>query len=314
MWIYAVLIALSRVVITAHHPSDVIGGAIVGAVGRGHGAQLVRRPPARLRRRGRRFGPGDARPELQADHQSGCPPPALCLEGGMSAETTERPRGLRHRSGAERGRKHRPAGGRDRRRAGRPVVRGHLCQRRLDRRHRSRADAPEGAASLASADPPRPLVRAIGGAAHRHVGGARADHRHARRRRPERSGVSAQADRQAGAGRAAHGPRRRPARRPEGHGLQAIPVALRQRGARRDPARRHARHRLRAEGVSARSSAWRCPISTGCIASCRRWSGARAATSAMSMWSTGRARTAYRTMDFGTGCGSAFSISAACGG
>jgi membrane-associated phospholipid phosphatase len=38
MWIYAVLIALSRVVITAHHPSDVIGGAIVGAVG----AVLVR--------------------------------------------------------------------------------------------------------------------------------------------------------------------------------------------------------------------------------------------------------------------------------
>ena len=33
MWIYAVLIALSRVVITAHHPSDVISGAIVGAVG-----------------------------------------------------------------------------------------------------------------------------------------------------------------------------------------------------------------------------------------------------------------------------------------
>jgi membrane-associated phospholipid phosphatase len=33
MWIYALLIALSRVVITAHHPSDVIGGAIVGAVG-----------------------------------------------------------------------------------------------------------------------------------------------------------------------------------------------------------------------------------------------------------------------------------------
>jgi undecaprenyl-diphosphatase len=38
LWIYAVLIALSRVVITAHHPSDVIGGAIVGAVG----AVLVR--------------------------------------------------------------------------------------------------------------------------------------------------------------------------------------------------------------------------------------------------------------------------------
>jgi len=33
MWIYAVLIALSRVIITAHHPSDVIAGAIVGAAG-----------------------------------------------------------------------------------------------------------------------------------------------------------------------------------------------------------------------------------------------------------------------------------------
>jgi undecaprenyl-diphosphatase len=38
MWIYAVMIALSRVIITAHHPSDVISGAIVGAVG----AYLVR--------------------------------------------------------------------------------------------------------------------------------------------------------------------------------------------------------------------------------------------------------------------------------
>ena len=38
MWIYAVLIALSRVIITAHHPSDVIAGAVVGAAG----AYLVR--------------------------------------------------------------------------------------------------------------------------------------------------------------------------------------------------------------------------------------------------------------------------------
>lgn len=38
LWIYAVLIALSRVVITAHHPSDVIAGAILGAIG----ADLVR--------------------------------------------------------------------------------------------------------------------------------------------------------------------------------------------------------------------------------------------------------------------------------
>lgn len=38
MWIYAVLIGLSRVVVTAHHPSDVIAGAIFGAIG----ALLVR--------------------------------------------------------------------------------------------------------------------------------------------------------------------------------------------------------------------------------------------------------------------------------
>ncbi len=38
MWIYAVLIAISRVVVTAHHPSDVIAGALVGAIG----ALLVR--------------------------------------------------------------------------------------------------------------------------------------------------------------------------------------------------------------------------------------------------------------------------------
>jgi membrane-associated phospholipid phosphatase len=38
MWIYAVLMAFSRVIVTAHHPSDVIAGAIFGAVG----AYLVR--------------------------------------------------------------------------------------------------------------------------------------------------------------------------------------------------------------------------------------------------------------------------------
>lgn len=39
MWIYAVLIAVSRVVVTAHHPSDVVAGALVGAAG----AWLVQR-------------------------------------------------------------------------------------------------------------------------------------------------------------------------------------------------------------------------------------------------------------------------------
>ena len=90
MWIYAVLIALSRVIVTAHHPSDVIAGAIVGAAG----AYLVRNWFAARRLgfgRFRRFGACDARSERQAHHQSSCPPPALCLEGGMSAETTNSP-------------------------------------------------------------------------------------------------------------------------------------------------------------------------------------------------------------------------------
>ena len=39
MWIYALLIAVSRVVVTAHYPSDVLAGALVGVVG----ALLVRR-------------------------------------------------------------------------------------------------------------------------------------------------------------------------------------------------------------------------------------------------------------------------------
>jgi undecaprenyl-diphosphatase len=38
LWTYAALIALSRIVVTAHHPSDVLAGAIAGAVG----ALLVR--------------------------------------------------------------------------------------------------------------------------------------------------------------------------------------------------------------------------------------------------------------------------------
>ena len=33
MWIYAIIIAISRVVLTAHHPSDVLAGALVGVAG-----------------------------------------------------------------------------------------------------------------------------------------------------------------------------------------------------------------------------------------------------------------------------------------
>jgi membrane-associated phospholipid phosphatase len=51
MWTYAVLIAVSRVVLTAHYPSDVLAGAIVGV----SGAVLVR---AWLASRGLAFAPG----------------------------------------------------------------------------------------------------------------------------------------------------------------------------------------------------------------------------------------------------------------
>jgi len=38
LWFYALMICVSRIVVTAHHPSDVLGGALVGALG----ALLVR--------------------------------------------------------------------------------------------------------------------------------------------------------------------------------------------------------------------------------------------------------------------------------
>jgi undecaprenyl-diphosphatase len=38
MWLYALLIAVSRVIVTAHHPSDVLAGAVCGVIG----AVLVR--------------------------------------------------------------------------------------------------------------------------------------------------------------------------------------------------------------------------------------------------------------------------------
>ena len=55
MWIYAFVIALSRVIVTAHHPSDVIAGAIVGTIG----ALLVRNWFA-VRRLGFAVGPDGA--------------------------------------------------------------------------------------------------------------------------------------------------------------------------------------------------------------------------------------------------------------
>jgi undecaprenyl-diphosphatase len=55
LWTYALLIAISRVVVTAHFPSDVLAGALVGVTG----ALLVRRYFA-LRRLAFSIGPDGA--------------------------------------------------------------------------------------------------------------------------------------------------------------------------------------------------------------------------------------------------------------
>jgi len=55
MWVYALIIMASRMLIFVHHPSDVLGGAVVGVIG----ALMVRRWFA-ARRLG--FSPADLQP------------------------------------------------------------------------------------------------------------------------------------------------------------------------------------------------------------------------------------------------------------
>ena len=215
------------------------------------------------------------------------------MPGGNHERNARQPsptRGFRRRSGQERGRQYRAAGGRDRGRAGRhPAFRDRLRQRRLDRQDRVRIDPADGEPPVAAACHASVFVRAIGGGAHRRGACARAGRGHARRRRPERSGLHPGAARGAG-GRARRASGSSPAsasgaRRPASSGCsRASPTACAARccaTARATPAAASRR--------SAATCSWRCPISTGCTGSCRRWCGARATTSAMSTWSIGRA-------------------------
>ena len=80
MWLYALIIMFSRVVVLAHHPSDVIAGALVGAAG----AVLVRRwfAARRLVFCRERFA-GLSGPVVAAD-QGRCP------RGGLRAWRTAR--------------------------------------------------------------------------------------------------------------------------------------------------------------------------------------------------------------------------------
>ena len=101
----------------------------------------------------------------------------------------------------------------------------------------------------------------------------------ARRRRAERSGLHPGADRarcEAGAPRVGLVAGQRVGRKDTG--FKKLAVAHRQRRARRRAAATARATPAAASRRSAATSSWRCPISTACIASCRRWSGARATT------------------------------------
>ena len=79
IWIYALVIVASRVVVTAHFPSDVLAGAVVGSVGALHGAALFRAAAAGVHDRAgrRRQAAGRA---VAAAAQSRCPRPFRPLE------------------------------------------------------------------------------------------------------------------------------------------------------------------------------------------------------------------------------------------
>ena len=193
-------------------------------------------------------------------------------------------------------------------------VRDHLRQRRLDRRHRSRADAADGEPPVAA---PCQACRHPAGSRRRCAAAS------CMRARPSSSRSTAtgrtippsfrSCSRRCRRG-AARRPRRRPAGRPQGHRLQEVAVAHRQRGAQRDPARRHARHRLRPQGVPPRSV----PGAAVFRRAASLHAGAGAARGLRDRL-CGRdrpaaPRTACRTTACGTGCGSASSICSACGG
>jgi membrane-associated phospholipid phosphatase len=55
VWVYALIILATRVIIAVHHPSDVIAGALLGVIG----ALMIRR---RFAARRLVFRPGDLRP------------------------------------------------------------------------------------------------------------------------------------------------------------------------------------------------------------------------------------------------------------
>ena len=272
------------VIISAHYPSDVIAGRRVGALGAWWCA-TGSRAPARFRRHPRRRGAGPAG-AVAGPHQKGCPDADRPIEGRGNAD--------RPMTDANAPKSRRPAVSvvvPVRNEAGNVAplvaeiaaamapmaVRDHLRQRRIDRRHRGGAAAASPPVSVAAR-----VDHAVscGQSAAVRSGACRRPARPSWRRstatgRTIRPSFRRWSQRSSRAHRERR-PRRRPAGRPQGHRLQEVAVAHRQCGARRGAARRHARYRLRPEGVPARRRSWRCPISTACIAFCRRWCGATA--------------------------------------
>ena len=218
MWTYAVVIAVSRVVVTAHHPSDVMAGAAGRRVRRAAGAELVRGAPARLSRPAPRATVAAAAgPSLRAD-QKGCPAAFRPIRSyaatadrraaTIAARDHERNAqrkpagGVGRRSGQERGRQHRAAGRRNRRaRSARPSA------SRSSTSTTARPTAPRPSSTLlmasAAVAAPDPARSTPAGSRRRCAPACAARARRvvvdARRRRPERSGLHSGAARGAGA-------------------------------------------------------------------------------------------------------------------
>ena len=306
---FALLIAFSRIAVSAHFVSDVLAGAAVG----GLGAWCVRDWFA-LRRLGfvvtrdgevkGPFGP------VAGPDQKGCPDADRPIKGRgampdrpmTDAECTRvRRRAARfdRRARAQRSRKHRAADRRDRAAPWRRSRRSRSSMSMTDRPTRPRRSC--------AASPPS--IRPAPSSAMRMSCGQSAAVRTGVRRRARAVVATLDGDGQndpavpprpvaALEARPDRRPRRRPARRAQGDRLQEAAVAHRQCGARRGASRRHARYRLRPQGVPRAMSFWRCPISTGCTAFCRRWCGAKAIASPMSTWSTARACTGVSNYGF----------------
>ena len=172
------------------------------------------------------------------------------------------------------------------------AVRDRLCQRRLERRDGGRIGRPDGEPAVAAArssmrhpaDNRRRSAPACGMRGRRSWSPSTATartirpsfRRWSRRSRPARRSMGLVAGQRVGR---------------QATGFKKLQSRIANGGARRACCATAPATPAAASRRFAATCFWRCPISTGCTGSCRRWCGAKATTSAMSTWSTGRAGT-----------------------